>query len=383
MSEHWPALPEEERGVLRIVDLFSGCGGMTLGAALAAIERGVRPEVRLASETEEIPRNIYSKNLGQFTLTNNRGGANERIVGTPVQELFDGRLDGRVITATERRTKWLVGPIDLLVAGPPCQGHSNLNNYTRRNDPRNDLYTRVARAAAVLRPTVVIIENVGAIVHDCRGVLESTRELLLSQGYQVGGGVQLRLRSLGVPQDRRRHFLIAGLASQVDPLAIERRLTEAALAVRTVAWAIRDLECGADPQGSGGFDAPPRPSAENRRRIQWLFENRSYRLPNSERPACHRVDGHRYRSIYGRLTWGAAAQTITTGFGSMGQGCYVHPSRRRTITPHEAARLQTFPDFFSFGATNKRRWWARVIGNAVPPYAMKRVVEAVLPALKT
>ena len=94
MSEHWPALPEEERGVLRIVDLFSGCGGMTLGAALAAIERGVRPEVRLASETEEIPRNIYSKNLGQFTLTNNRGGANERIVGTPVQELFDGRLDG-------------------------------------------------------------------------------------------------------------------------------------------------------------------------------------------------------------------------------------------------------------------------------------------------
>ena len=71
--------------------------------------------------------------------------------------------------------------------------------------------------------------------------------------------------------------------------------------------------------------------------------------------------------MYGRLRWGRPAQTLTTGFGSMGQGRYVHPSRRRTLTPHEAARIQTFPDgIFDFGGA-RRTALARMIGNAVPP----------------
>jgi hypothetical protein len=52
----------------------------------------------------------------------------------------------------------------------------------------------------------------------------------------------------------------------------------------------------------------------------------------------------------------------------MGQGRYVHPARPRTITPHEAARLQTLPDFFDLGSSSVRSTWAHVIGNAVPPF---------------
>jgi DNA (cytosine-5)-methyltransferase 1 len=145
---------------------------------------------------------------------------------------------------------------------------------------------------------------------------------------------------------------------------------------RSVGWAIRDLE---SRSGRGVYDSAPVVSPKNRRRIAWLFENKAYDLPNLERPDCHQSE-HSYRSMYGRLKWDEPAQTMTTGFGSMGQGRYVHPSRRRTITPHEAARIQTFLDHFDFGET-RRTELARLVGNAVPPLVNVVLGEHVIPQL--
>lgn len=78
------------------------------------------------------------------------------------------------------------------------------------------------------------------------------------------------------------------------------------------------------------------------------------------------------------------AQTVTSGFGSMGQGRYVHPSRRRTLTPHEAARIQFFPDWFDFtarGVVRHRMAWANMIGNAVPPKLAMELGHILLPHL--
>jgi DNA (cytosine-5)-methyltransferase 1 len=118
----------------------------------------------------------------------------------------------------------------------------------------------------------------------------------------------------------------------------------------------------------------------NGQRIKYLFKNHVYNLPNTERPKCHQSD-HSYTSMYGRLKWTEPAQTVTTGFGSMGQGRYVHPSRRRTITPHEAARLQMLPDFMDFSSVKTRASLAKLIGNAVPPVLGIAIGEKVLPAL--
>ena len=85
--------------------------------------------------------------------------------------------------------------------------------------------------------------------------------------------------------------------------------------------------------------------------------------------------------MYGRLWWDQPAQTITTGFGSMGQGRYVHPTRRRTITPHEAARLQTIPDYVQLGVDEQRSAWADMIGNAVPPFLTRALGRTLLPHL--
>jgi DNA (cytosine-5)-methyltransferase 1 len=85
--------------------------------------------------------------------------------------------------------------------------------------------------------------------------------------------------------------------------------------------------------------------------------------------------------MYGRLRWNLPAQTITSGYGSMGQGRYVHPGKRRTITPHEAARLQTIPDWFRFDSASTRTALARMIGNAVPPLLGAAIGRLVLSGL--
>jgi DNA (cytosine-5)-methyltransferase 1 len=71
--------------------------------------------------------------------------------------------------------------------------------------------------------------------------------------------------------------------------------------------------------------------------------------------------------MYGRLQWDEPAQTITSGFGSPGQGRYLHPKKLRTLTPHEAARIQFFPDWFDFSLFRHRKYLSRALGNAVPP----------------
>ena len=135
---------------------------------------------------------------------------------------------------------------------------------------------------------------------------------------------------------------------------------------RDVAWAFQDLEALPESRRDDLVDAVARSAPATRRRIDYLFETGGFDLPDSERPACHADGGHSYKAIYGRLAWDRPSQTVTTGFYSMCMGRYVHPSRRRTITAHEAARLQYIPDWFSFDAVRHRTAMARMIGNAVP-----------------
>ncbi len=148
---------------------------------------------------------------------------------------------------------------------------------------------------------------------------------------------------------------------------------------RDLRWAIGDLE---DVASETTFESASKATQVNHKRIDYLFDKGKWDLPNPQRPDCHKDREHSYVSMYGRLRWDEPAQTITTGFGSMGQGRYVHPSRRRTITPHEAARLQTFPDWFVFGEDTRRGVLAKVIGNAVPPLLMIRLGNLILPSIK-
>lgn len=343
---------------LRAADLFAGCGAMSLGAREGARSVQVGIEVALAAELDPVKAGIYARNL-----------APEQILTGPIETVLDGEL-GEAPTTSERELIARTGRVDLLLGGPPCQGHSDLNNHTRRNDSRNTLVTRMARFAELFEPEYVVVENVQGVRHDHLRSASAAAAQLVRLGYQVEE-IIVDCASLGVPQARRRYML---LASKWRPIAIAKALGNHALPTRPVCWALADL---VDISAETVFDSAAVHAPENERRIRYLFKHDLYDLPDEQRPDCHRTKPHSYKSVYGRMSWDQPAQTITTGFGSTGQGRFVHPLRPRTLTPHEAARLQTLPDFFDFGRSGRTQM-QKMIGNAVPPLAMCAVTTQLL-----
>ena len=341
--------PRHARGAreVRVADLFAGCGVMSLGLWEACRAVSARMVPVLAVDSNEVALAVYRSNFaGALTIP------------SPIERLVDGDL-GSPVTATERNLLSRIGRVDVLIGGPPCQGHSNLNNHTRRIDLKNALYARMARFAEIAQPTHVVIENVTAVRHDRGRVVDRTVAHLHALGYTVDDGV-VETVGIGVAQRRRRHLVVA---SRDVALKVESLNTIYERPERSVMWAIGDL---VRAPSVGEFDTASTPSVTNAARIERLFRDRLYDLPDEARPDCHRLRAHTYKSVYGRLRPDAPAQTITSGFLSMGQGRYVHPTQKRLITPHEAARLQFVPDFFDFSAAAGRTALAEMIGNAVP-----------------
>jgi DNA (cytosine-5)-methyltransferase 1 len=329
------------------VDLFSGCGGLSLGIQEACLAAGYRFESLLAVDKDSASLDVYIDNFSP-----------RQAFGLEIEKLLCGNLMDATHSCEKELLKGLK-PVSILLAGPPCQGHSNLNNHTRRDDNRNKLYERVARFAELAGPRHILIENVPTVIHGRDRSLDRTIERLLGLKYKLDAGI-VNLADFGVPQNRKRHVLIASLEKDVSikELVKKYRVVKA----RSLRWAIEDIE----QAGDSLFDRPAGISQENVTRINYLIENDIHNLPNHLRPICHQNDEHSYYSMYGRMRYDEPSQTITSGFSSPGQGRYIHPARPRTLTPHEAARLQFFPDFFDFSRVKYRSSLARMIGNAVP-----------------
>lgn len=347
----WPK-PTPRARLLRLVDLFCGCGGFSLGTYEAARVNRRAVKVAMALDLDENAIKVYRDNFG---LGNRKARVGD------ILQMFAGNLRARP-TAVEQKLRKECGKVDLLLAGPPCQGHSDLNNSSRRKDPRNSLYIRVVRAAKILQPKVVLIENVPAVVHDRGRVVARATNALELLGYKVST-TTIGAAAIGLAQTRRRHILVAVHGKKFDFGFLESLKVANPKTVKDYIADLTMLNGHSVPL----FDEAAGMSAENRKRAKYLYKNRKFDLPNRLRPECHRLAEHSYISMYGRLRWNRPAQTITGGFGSMGQGRFLHPSRCRTITPHEAARLQGFPDFFGFGEVESRVTLQTTIGNAVPP----------------
>jgi len=347
---------------LRIIDLFCGAGGFSIGLRAALNAVGITPEFVAAVDLDQVALNVYRRNIPRSLCIN----AN-----------VDGLVDYAVTNASQRwRFKYeptvlhpsLVGlaqRIDIVVGGPPCQGHSNFNNVTRRDDPRNNLYLTVPAIGVALGAQIILVENVPSVTLDKMKVVEKARDCLEGAGYFLDDAV-LEGAKLGVPQQRKRHFLMATRKKGSVSLS---RIHEALALPNVTLWdAIADLEDGSRAEAL--FDSPAILSPENRMRVDHLFDKDLYELPNAVRPECHR-EGHTYPSVYGRMYPDKPAQTLTCGFMSPGRGRFVHPTQRRGITPHEGARVQGFPDSFAFEQVNNmplhRKDLGKMIGDAIPP----------------
>jgi DNA (cytosine-5)-methyltransferase 1 len=361
---------------LRSMDLFSGAGGLALGLRQAADELGFSTHSVVAIDQDQDALAVYRRNHSTDMLLCES-------VAMLVSYQIIGDVENAEFFAPPRvssRLEHLRNGIDIILAGPPCQGHSNLNNHSRRDDDRNELYLTVPAMAVALNVPTIIIENVPGVVHDRRSVVSTTVSLLRNSGYQITCGT-IAAHHMGWPQTRKRFFLVA--TKGYSPVDIETVMgalqTEIPL---SVSWALDEVQ----PREADAFmDVLPQLSDENQRRVNFLIDNDLHDLPNEERPDCHK-EGTTYKSVYGRMRADQPAPTLTAGFLSPGRGRFTHPTEPRSLTLREAARLQGFPADYDFRANSfedpARTDVARWIGNAVPmPLGYAACLAALLPRM--
>ena len=346
---------DDTKPELRIADLFSGCGGFSLGALMACGQIGRQLRIALAADSWSDALDIYKTNF------------NHLLDASTTEDLslmveYPGSI---ILSPSGNKLADSIGDVEVVVAGPPCQGHSDLNNSSRRDDPRNLLYTVPVAFALRKSAKILIVENVPTVMHATDKVVDSALEALSAHRYSVVEFIA-DAQNFGLPQTRKRHVLIASRIHTTDQLnellkTIPKRQQDVPV------WDfIEDLEVEME-DASSLLTKHSKISTNNQARINYLFDSNSFNLPNHLRPPCHRDKEHSYVSMYGRLNLHLPAQTITSGFGSMGQGRFVHPTQRRMISPHEAARIQGFPDYFKFCPIKQLTSLRKIIGNAVPP----------------
>jgi DNA (cytosine-5)-methyltransferase 1 len=334
------------------IDLFSGCGGLSLGLAQAGFD------VLGAVEIEPIAVKTYK--------ANHRGVL---VKSTDIRKLS--------ATGLRRELKLRRGELDLLAGCPPCQGFSSLrtrNGANKNRDLRNDLVHEMVRFARAFRPKAIMMENVPRLIR--YKPFKDLCEKLGKLGYRLNFGIKDAAR-FGVPQRRRRLILLAGRDFDIH-FAPER------LRFRTVRGAISRM---AQPGRSRDalHNIPERKRAKRvRQLIRDIPKNGGSRgdLPKSRQLDCHKKsDG--FNDIYGRMAWDDVAPTITSGCFNPSKGRFLHPEKNRAITMREAALLQGFPRDYKFDLSAGKEAVALMIGNALPPEFIRRHASEIRSALNT
>jgi DNA (cytosine-5)-methyltransferase 1 len=329
----------------RAIDLFCGCGGLTLGLRQAGFR------VLGAVDNDPIATATYKRNHSRV-------------------HVWKSDIAGLSVAEVRRRLGLRKGDVELLAGCPPCQGFSRmrtLNGLKRMRDDRNWLIDEFLRFVRGLLPRALMMENVPKLKDYHR--FSAFRRELRRLGYHVSFEVR-DAADFGVPQRRRRLILLAGRKHEIQfPKALQTR--------NTVFTAIGKLP----PAGSSGdklHDFPEDRSEKVRDLIRRIPKNGGSRrdLPSGDQLECHKkCDG--FKDVYGRMAWNDVAPTITTGCFNPSKGRFLHPDEDRAITMREAALLQGFPCEYEFPAARSKSGVALMIGNALPPPFIREHARAI------
>ncbi len=329
----------------RVVDLFSGAGGLALGLRLAGL---AGHSVLVEQDKDCID-----------TLKTNL--PDSEMVAADIRDVDPGDFNA-----------------DIIVAAPPCQGFSTLNR-NRKGDARNVLSLEVLRWIRQIRPSLAVIENVPAFLksQEARHLQGSLADL----GYIVRNGV-LNSADFGVPQSRLRALVVAAAPGLPCPWPAQTHAnggTKGLPRWRTVADGLAML-----PDRPDGInwhrEYARRPQYDGRYRFIPAGGGRKHLPRDLVLPCWAQTEG--YSDVLGRLRWDLPSVTIRTAFFRAEKGRYLHPTQHRPISVREAARLQSFPDSFVFGEYLTLTAVGKQIGNATPPRLGQAIGLAVMRALK-
>jgi DNA (cytosine-5)-methyltransferase 1 len=367
-------------GDFRVVDLFSGAGGMSFGFAS-------NPRFDLVGAVDV---EVGKPSTGHGALECN--ATYEANVG-----LSPLALDlGRVRAGTLRSRLGLSGPIDVLLTCPPCTGFSRVNAGNHLvDDPRNRLLRRTVAFVRELQPSVVLMENAREVLTGSfREHFNWMASRLTAEGYEVHADVHM-LNRFGLPQQRERALIV--MVKRDLPLLTMRDLwaglevDEKATHVRRALWDLPALESGAtdasDPAHScTNVQGPPlerlrvMPHDGGSWRDLLGHPDLEQHLTPGMRRSVERGRLNQHCDIYGRMAWDRPAPTIKRECSHVGNGRYGHPEQDRLCSVREMALLQGFPAHYAFPSRSRKNAY-RNIGDAVPPmisFQLSRLAEWIL-----
>lgn len=348
-----------------IIDLFAGCGGFSVGFEDAGFT------VTKAVE--------FDKQIASTYAANHKGA---KLIVDDI-----GNVDNEKYFSK--------GEVPVIVGGPPCQGFSMAGARIRANsfidDPRNYLFKHYVNVVNIVRPKVFVLENVKGILTMKGGDIFREIVRTFSSPKTFGGDKYfihykiVRAVEYGIPQKRERVVIIGRLNKDFDIDALFEK-TQSLIQREnprffdpvTVNDAIGDLP---HPDSDGNVTANRAIQSEYAKSLNRGTEvisnhvathhsslalNRMHRVHSGENwTVLKETINSVHSGAYGRLVADGLSATITTRFDTPSGGRFTHPSEDRTITPREAARIQSFPDSFVF--LGSRTSICKQIGNAVPP----------------
>ena len=344
----------------RILDLFCGAGGMSYG-----MHKNSHFETKVALDINEKLAQTFRKNMPESEL----------IIG----DIQENDIKDKIINLSKKNK------VNMIIGGPPCQGFSLKGKKLGLDDPRNFLFIEYLHLVKALNPLVFVLENVKSLMSTSNGwfknqIISEIKNL----GYEVTVGI-VRASDYGVPQNRERVIFLCckNKAISLPAPTVKKNLT--------VRDAIEDLAYLNSNEGN--FEQSY--ITEAKTDYQKLMRKDSAKLynhkaSNHSKIAIHKLSmippekgkeylpenllgKQKFNSTWGRLKWDDPSPTIDTRFDAASNGTNNHPFLNRSITPREAARIQSFDDKFIFYG-NKVDIRTQ-IGNAVPPLMAKAIAD--------
>lgn len=361
---------------LTAIDLFCGAGGLSEGFRQAGFK------VLAGNDIDETAGQTYAATH-----------LDAQFIPGPIQDVTASRL--------LKASGLAKGELDCLIGGPPCQAFSVYNHQRGMHDDRSQLFREYLRLVDGLRPKWIVMENVTGIFSAGGGeAVSAIRAGFESLGYHIEMQV-LKAEEFGVPQERRR-VVFLGTRTGLPVAFPERTHGGGKLDFVTIKDAIGDLPPLRNGESKDAI-AYTKPAASA---FQRVMRDRSALVLNHRAPRLSEINLERMKHIrpggswrdipfdllpegmkrakrsdhtkrYGRMKWDGLSCTILTKC-DVHWGAYIHPSQDRAISVREAARIQSFPDWFQFEGSMTDQY--AQIGNAVPPVLGRRVAETIASA---
>ncbi len=348
----------------KVLDLFCGAGGFSCG-----LDKVKNIQTVAAVDFDKYATETFSKNFPGVTV-------------------FTGDLTDASVKKSVIDTSKKLG-VNMIVGGPPCQGFSLKGKNLGMDDPRNFLFLEYFQLVKEIKPEVFVIENVKNILNSENGYFKNQIiEKFSSLGYILNYSV-LNAKDFSVPESRERAIIIGSLSCCVNmPKPHECTLT--------VRDAISDLCYLNSGEGFFESDYVTAPLSDYQRELRgkkvynhiatnhsaFALEKLSM-IPHEGDKSSLPKELHgkqKFSTTWSRLRWDTYSPTIDTRFDTPSNGRNSHPTLNRSITPREAARIQSFDDNFVFYGPKSAV--CKQIGNAVPPRLGTAIGEAIMLSYK-